>query len=152
MSALSRFLPSSFDAQDPTLHGVEVPATWRWNSLEPQLKTWGSKGIMMRLPLFWQLETLIFEACHTAEASLFINDRANMPLGAAALKIAEIDTVVTDLADAEAFVAYLTEAKAPLPSFWFIVRTPEQATTPLSALLRPLTTAEETHRSPGIPA
>lgn len=150
MTKACRFLPNSFDPDDPDMNGIPVPLDWRWNSVEHTFKTWGVRGVMMRLPLFWQLEVPLFHACQNAGAFLFANDIGNMPLGAVAMRIAEIDTVVTNLEDACTFVPYLLEHGAPLPRHWVIVRNQENAHHPLPSAMAKLSVYEEVHSSPGI--
>lgn len=105
---------------------------------------------MARLPLFWQLEIPLFHACRHAGSFLFINDVGNMPLGAAAIRTAEIDTIVTDFDDAVAFSAYLAQSTCPIPQKWFIVRPPLRAGKPLPSHLAHVEVAEEVHETPGI--
>lgn len=150
MTKTCRLFPSSFDPDDQNMRGVPVPLDWRWDSVERTFKAWGVRGVMMRLPLFWQLEVPLFHACQSAGAFLFTNDVGNMPLGAVATRIAEIDTVVTDFNDVCMFVPYLLERGAPLPRHWVIVRNPEHAHHPLPLALANVTVYEEVHSSPGI--
>ena len=143
-----RYFPSSFDPRDPTLKGIALPLSWRWVTIEHSLKTWGSRGVMMRLPLFWQLEVPIFDACQSVGAFLFTNDQDNMPLGAEAVRTADIDTVITDASDAAQFSAFLASKHIALPPNWFIVCKPgERAPQSLQHIVR---IVEELHESPGI--
>lgn len=150
MTEAYRFLPSSFDPDDPDMKGIPVPLDWCWDSAEHTFKAWGSRGVMMRLPLFWQMEVPLFRACRSVGAFLFANDVGNMPLGAVATRIAEIDTVVTDFEDTCMFTSYLLECNAPLPKHWFIVRNQKNAHRQLPHALANVAVYEETHSSPGI--
>lgn len=152
MTTSQRFFPSSFDPDDAHMTGNPLPLDWRWRSAEDALTSWGSRGVMMRLPLFWQLEVPLFHACQSAGAFLFANDVGNMPLGAAAVDIADVDTVVTELDDAAAFASYLTIKRMSLPKYWFIVRKSSHAGAPLPPELtgNGISVHEEVHSSPGI--
>ena len=152
MSGPYRFLPSSFDPDDPHMRGIPVPLDWRWSSIEEGLRVRGARGVMVRLPLFWQMEVPLFYACRAVGAFLFANDVGNMPLGAAAIQGADIDTVITNFENADAFAVHLTERQISLPKNWVIVRTPLNAQTSLSQILqnKDLSIFEETHSSPGI--
>jgi hypothetical protein len=148
-SACPRRLPGSFDPGDVTANSKEVPADWEWTSAAATLKAFGSTGVMMRLPLFWQLEAPLFRACKAADAFIFVCEPQNMPLCAAALRDASIDTVVTDFDDATAFAHYLAARQQELPPHWLIIRKPGQRQL-LPARFASLAVAEETHVSPGI--
>ena len=154
MSGSHRLLPSSFDPEDASMHGIPVPLDWRWSSVEKALQEWGSRGVMMRLPLFWQLEVPLFHACRAADAFLFTNDVGNIPLGIEAVRIANIDTIVTTFDDAALFTAQLAERNVSLSKQWVIIRTPSSAKTPLPQILRSndLRVFEEIHITPGIAA
>src|SRR6185369_8776282 len=89
-----RVVPSSFDPDDPALLAVPRPLEAAWPSVEAALRHFGSRAVMMRLPLFWQAEPLLHAACRAAGAPIFVNEPENMPLGAAALQNG-VDTVVT---------------------------------------------------------
>ena len=112
--------PTSFDPRDPGLAAFPRPLKWRWSSVERALILFRSRGILMRLPLFWQVEPALFRAGQTAGAPLFVNDQDNMPVGLAAIRDAFMDTVVTDAADAEHFARYLATT-AVSPRAWIIV-------------------------------
>src|SRR3989338_4706505 len=101
--------PSSFDAKDPVLRALPRSADWRWTSCEQALKEADSKGVMMRLPVYWQIGLPLSAACRALGIPLFINEPENIPVGAMALKMGGIDTVVSENRDAAAFAAYLVK-------------------------------------------
>jgi hypothetical protein len=144
----ARLVPSSFDQNDPSLSAERLPINWRWQTVEDTLRTLGAVGVMMRLPLFWQLEIPLFEACQRAGAFIFVADRANLPLSAEALEKAEIGCVVTDAQDALVFSAYLREKKREQPRGWFIIHAGISGLSDLSPL-GDAPGAQEVHRSPG---
>jgi hypothetical protein len=143
-----RLVPSSFDPHDPSLSAERLPIDWRWQTVEGTLRALGAVGAMMRLPLFWQLEIPLFEACQRAGAFIFVADRANLPLSAEALEKAEIGCVVTDAQDALAFSTYLREKKREQPRGWFIIHAGMGGLSDLSPL-GDAPGAQEVHRSPG---
>ena len=116
-----RFVPTSFDGDDLELRAFAIPQSWRWTSCEDALLQHKARGVMMHLPLFWQLEPALYAACRAVHAPIFINDPRNLPVAAAALRSAGIDTVVSEVADATALSSYLHEKKSARPKLWFIV-------------------------------
>lgn len=116
------------------------------------LRHFGSRGILMRLPLFWQLESPLYTACRATGAPLFVNDQGNMPVGDAALRLAELDTVVTGAADATMFSSYLSEHGTPLP-MWFIIHPlpSEPWDIPPALKKNDVRVAQEVHLFPGVP-
>ncbi len=149
----SRVMPSSFNPDDPTLCAFPYHKIAGWSSCERLLRDSGAHGVMMRLPLFWQIEPSLFAACHAAGALIFINDADNMPLGAAAVHIAQIDTVVTDSDDAHKFSNYLLEKKSGMAKTWIMVHTPHKDITPVPQALKAthVRVAQEIHVFPGVP-
>lgn len=149
----SRVMPSSFDPDDPTLCAFPYHKTAGWNSCERVLRDSGAHGVMMRLPLFWQVEPNLFAACRAAGAFIFINDVDNMPLGAAAVRDAHIDAIVTDADDAHAFSQYLLEKKSGMAKVWMIVHTPHKDMVPVPHALKDprICVAQEVHAFPGVP-
>ena len=144
-----RYVPSSFDPNDADMRAITIAADWNWPTCAQALKKSGSVGVMMRLPLFWQLEVPLFHACKEAGAFLFVCEPQNMPFGAAALRDASIDTVVTDLNDALAFAQFLAARPQPLPPNWLIIRRADQQEA-LPVAFASVHVVEESHSSPGV--
>jgi hypothetical protein len=151
LEALScRILPTSFEAEDAALGGFPIPVEQRWESCERMLAHWHPHGVMMRLPLFWQIEILVWYAARHAGAPVFLNDPENMPVGAAALREGGMDTVVTEARDAAAFVQYLDAEERIRPRYWVVVhRARDVWDTP--AALRHDHLFQEVHALPGLP-
>lgn len=149
----SRVMPSSFNPDDPALCAFPYHKTAGWNSCERVLRDSSTHGVMMRLPLFWQVEPNLFSACQAAGAFIFINDADNMPLGAAAVRDARIDAIMTDAPDAHAFAQYLLEKKSGMAKTWIIVHTPHKDIRPISQILKEphVRVAQEVHVFPGVP-
>ncbi len=145
-----RIVPTSFDPEDPELRGFPIPLKWRWASCEEALRVFGATGVMMRLPLFWQLESPLWSACKKAGAFIFTNDPENMPLGAAAIRSANIDCVVTETKDASLFSDFLREKKYQLPRSWIIIH-PANSDEWSLPKLEGANVAQEVHLFPGIP-
>ncbi len=104
-----RIFPSSFEPNDPSMRAFPYTLEAGWGSCEKALRHFGSRGVMARLPFFWQFESPLSTACRAAGAFLFLNDRGNIPLGIAAVKMAEVDTVITDAEDAHLFSRQMSE-------------------------------------------
>lgn len=117
----ARIFPSSFDANSKALRAFPRALDWKWSSCERALRESGSTVVMMRLPLFWQLESPLHAACRSVGAPIFVNEPENMPVGAAAIYSASVDTVVSASADAFSFVSYMLEKKVALPRVWVLV-------------------------------
>jgi len=145
-----RIIPTSFEADDPELSGFPIHPNWHWSSCARILSVLKPHGVMIRLPLFWQLEIPLWYACREARTPIFLNDPENMPVAAAALQRGGMDTVVTEYRDAVALVAYLSENNHPLPRAWIIVhRAYDEWTVP--SILSKETVAHEVHLFPGLP-
>lgn len=122
---------------------------WKWGTLEEALRTFGATGVMMRLPLFWQLEIPMFETCKRAKSFLFVADRANLPVSEKALEHGHIDCVVTDAQDALSFSSYLHEHAREQPRSWFVIHQGVGHVKNLSEL-GDTPGAQEVHSSPGM--
>ena len=148
----ARAMPSSPDPDDPALMAFPHNAKAGWNSCERTLRELGVHGVMSRLPLFWQIEPSLFAACQKAGAFILINDVGNMPLGAAALRDAEIDAIVTDSQDARTFSAYLADNAVPLGRVWIIVHSPHNSEWEFPNALKDssVRVAQEVHAFPGV--
>ena len=145
-----RVTPASFSLNEPDLTAFPRPLDWSWPSCAETLLAWKARGIMMRLPLLWQLESPLRGACDAAGAFVFINDPGNMPLGAAAVRQANIDAVLTDPNDAIMFSQYLSDNNTPLPAFLIVHPLGEPIAAPTPALQR-TRVARELHLFPGVP-
>lgn len=147
-----RLFPTSFDADDAALRALPVRPDWKWESCEAALRSLAASGVMMRLPLFWQLEAPLHGACRSAHVPIFVNDPENMPLGSAALKDGGVDAVVTTERDAFAFSLHLDEKNVPYPS-WLIIHEPRtEWRIPASLEASDAKVAREVHLFPGVPA
>lgn len=113
-------VPTSFDPDDAALRAFPRPLLWRWSSAEWALGAISPTIVMMRAPLFWQLEQPLWRAAQAHGAAIFVNDKDNMPLGRSAMA-SGADTIVTSAHDALAFSAYLKEKKVPFPRGWLVV-------------------------------
>ena len=148
-----RVIPSSFDADDSELRAFPSKSDWKWDSCQKALQNFQTRAVMMRLPLFWQMESPLHAACRSVGAPIFINEPENMPVGAAALSSAEVDTVVTEAGDGFSFSEYLSQKNLPLPRNWVIVHRSD-APWQIPAALRDapeIQVAQEVHAFPGLP-
>ncbi len=147
-----RVMPSSFNPDDENLRAFPYYLAPRWDSLERALRESGSHGVMMRLPLFWQVESNLHHACRATDAFLFLNEPENMPLGAAALRLAEIDAVITDTKDAFAFSLYLSSNNSPLDFTWLIIHSADKDAVKIPEILlgRGAKVIQEVHIFPGV--
>lgn len=149
-TAPCRLFPAAFDPADANLGAFPCALDWQWRSCEMALKHFNARGIVMRLPLFWQLETPLHAAGQAAGAPLFINDQGNMPVGAEAVR-AGLDTVVTDALDAKAFALYLAERAVRVSSWILIHPLPAAAWVLPEELASDAHVAQEVHLFPGVP-
>jgi len=145
--------PSSFNPKEEHLCAYPRPLGWDWPSCAGLLQHFGGKGVLSRLPLFWQVESPLYRACQAAGSFIFLNDKANMPLGAEAVRSAEIGTVLTDLDDASAFSSFLLAKNYPLPEAWLIVHVAEHipGELPFPLANSPSKIGQEVHVLPGVP-
>ncbi len=148
----NRVVPSSFDPDDENLIAFPLPLSYTWSSCERALVRSRPRGVMMRAPLFWQLEAPLHAACRAAGAPIFVNDQANMPVGGAAIQLADTDAVVTSANDAVAFAAYLSEKKMPHPRLWILISSLEEYLRKTDHSREGIrgTVVEEVHLFPGL--
>ncbi len=148
-----RVVPSSFNPDDENLRAFPYTLSPSWNSCETALRAFGARGVMMRLPLFWQTESLLHSACRAVGAFIFLNETANMPVGALAIRVAEVATVVTDINDAYLFSSYLAENKFPMGKTWIIVHPIKEGVRaiPEALMEKGIHVAQEVHVFPGVP-
>lgn len=149
-----RLVPTSFDPDDPDLHAFPRSINWRWASCERALRALGAaRGVMMRLPLFWQVEVPLHAACRAVGIPIFVNEPENMPVGGAAIQNADVDAVITDRADAQLFAAYLAERGIRGPRLWIVIHRADDASWDVPAVLHQENqrVAEEVHLFPGVP-
>lgn len=148
-----RVVPSSFEADDPDLLAYPLPTDWEWVTCEKTLRAWKPTGVMMRLPLFWQAESPLNQACQQVGAPLFVNDPENMPLGGAAVAGAGMDTIVTEVSDAYEFSQYLAQKHIAPPRNWLLVHRADAPEFAIPGLLRDDYTrvAQEVHLFPLFP-
>lgn len=144
----SRVLPTAFELDDVSLSVFPAPMDWTWASLLDLLRETASRGVLSRIPLFWQLESALHAVCAQQEAILYLNDAANMPLGAAALRGMHIDTVLTDAKDARTFSDFLSTSGVSVRT-WVVIH---PLTNLNDAVPTPVEiTAHEYHLFPGVP-
>lgn len=148
-----RLFPASFDPLEAELQIFPRSLEWLWSSCEESLRAFAPRVVMTRLPAFWQLEPPLHDVCRRLPCPILINDQNNMPLGAAAISAAAVDTIVTETADAIAFSAYLLERNVPIPKNWLIVHKAGAPWDCPSAVLdtRDVRVAQEVHAFPGCP-
>lgn len=145
-----RVVPTSFESDDSSLTGFPLPRSWRWSTCQEALARLSPMGVMMRLPLFWQMEFPLWQAARSVGAPIFLNDPENMPVGAAALRRGGMDTVVTEARDAIAFSLYLDAEERIRPRHWMVVhRAEDDWAVPKASLREPV--VQEVHLMPGVP-
>lgn len=144
-------VPSSFEPDDASMLAFPLPLSWQWNSCEKFLRERPARIVLTRLPLFWQLEILLHDACKAVGVPLFIGSPQNTPLDGAAIVAMNIDTVVTSAEDTASFLTHLSNRTIALPKNWLIVYTPEQSWDIPSAFLSAnVQVYGEMHLFPGI--
>lgn len=145
-----RILPLTFDAESSFVLGFPIAETWQWDSITQALLHMKPHGVMMRLPLFWQLEAPLWRACREVRAPIFLNDPENVPVGAAALLRGGIDTIVTETRDVPMFIESLHQEHAPQPKHWLLVHRPTDSWDNPTALNN-CSVYQEVHLFPGFP-
>lgn len=147
-----RIFPSSFDPDDKDLRAFPRAIDWQWMSCERALRSAGSKGVMTRLPAYWQMGFPLHAACRAVGIPLFANGAENIPVGAMAIKTGGIDTVVSESRDAGAFADYLVKRALPYPRLGILVhRIQDTWDVPRTVLDTWDTVAQEVHAFPGVP-
>lgn len=145
-----RYIPTSFDPDDPKLEAYARNLSWRWSALERFFDEVKPTAVVLRLPGFWQANFAVFDACHDRGVPLFVNEPENTPLGAASLKHAGIDTVITTRADAESFIAYVLDKQGLLPRCMYVV-SPASGSERGYRPIGQMRVRHEVHAAPGIP-
>ena len=115
-----RHLPNDFDPKNISAT-YPLSMTWRWTWLQRVLQTAPAPGVVVRLPLFFQLEPLVFHACRESKTFLFLNDKANMPVARAALSEEAFSTVLTTEDDVTGLITYLTQQGFSKPLHWITI-------------------------------
>ncbi len=148
-----RVVPSAFNAADPHLRALPLPARWRWSSLEDHIKRFSPETFILQLPAFWQLEPFAYLAAHGAEAGICIIEPGNYPLDKAAVRFAAANTLLAEAAEAAAIAEYLHEGQIELPPYWIVVHAADAPSWSLPPLLKDknISVAEEVHLAPGVP-
>lgn len=149
-----RVVPTSFDPDDSKMRAFPRSINWRWVSCERALRAFNvERGVLMRLPLFWQMESPLHAACRAVGVPIFVNEPENMPVAAAVAAAGDIDAVVTDEEDARAFSKYLTEKNIQSPHIWLIVHPVDAPVWDIPAALREerIGITQEVHLFPGVP-
>ena len=150
--AHGRYVSTVFDQESDDVGVYPRAEQAAWDSAVDVLARYSGAGVMMRAPLFWQLEIPLFEACRKSGTFIFVNDRGNMPLGAAAIKRGSMQVVVTDADDANAFAQHLLLHGDPFPKSWLVIQKSGRLVPISSALTGSGSQVhEEIHAIPGLP-
>lgn len=147
-----RIVPSSFDPLDPDLCAIPQKEDGAWRSCTRLFASVKARGVLSRLPPYWQAMSPLHAACREAHVSLFWNDIANMPLGALALAQGIAEVVFAESADASRFDLHCKEAGAPAPAAWVVIHRADAETwEPLRAQRIGCLVVHEAHLFPGVP-
>lgn len=148
-----RLFPHAFDTKLSSGGAFFRDRSWEWGSLEGHLSTLNACGVLMRLPLFWQVEPLVFQVCKKTDSYLFLNDVANMPVGKVAIQNANCNTVLTTANDAVAFSDYLNGHNFNIATSWIVVHKIDSFDKEAANVLYAGAeySAHEIHIAPGIP-
>lgn len=147
------FSPTSFDASDEQLRALPRALDTMWREGERAFEHYGSTGVMVRTPIYWQFGLPIYRACRERDIPIFVNEPENIPVGAMSLQRGGIDTVVCESIDAFAFSSYIAEKKLPYPRLWVLIH---RANTPVWTVPGGITESksalsQEVHLFPGVP-
>ena len=147
-----RVFPSSFDPNDPDMRALPRPIDWRWMSCERALRNAGSRGVMMRLPVYCQIGFPLHAVCRAIGIPLFTNEPENIPVGAMAIKAGGIDTVVSENRDVAALADYLIKRTMPYPRLGILIhRIDDVWEVPPVVFDTWGAVAQEVHVFPGVP-
>ncbi len=149
----TRLIPSTFDAQDPKLRPIPTGASRGWTSLESCLRAVDSKGLLLRIPLFWQAHFAAHEACRAVGIPYLANDPDNMPIGGASLQYAGVDAIIVEATRAHEFWSFCEEKRLPQPRGWFLIHEAlvGQWSVPASITQSAAVVFQEIHVFPGVP-
>lgn len=146
-----RFVPTSFDPDDPTSSVVRFSASWQWESLAETLARYNPHVLLLRLPLFWQVLSPLHAVCKRTGCALYINEQENPAAGEAAARVGEANVVITDAKDAFSFSLYVAERNVHIPS-WILIHDPTgDWEIPIILREEHAQVAQEVHLFPGIP-
>ena len=125
----------------------------RWLSCERALTEVGAKAVMAHLPHFWQLEIPLHAACRSVGAPIFVGEPENIPVAAAAIVSAGIDTVIVGTTASFALCSYMPGKQVPLPPHWMLIHDSCAASWEIPAPLRTddYRVFQEVHAFPGLP-
>jgi hypothetical protein len=146
-------VPTSFDADDQSLQAFPQKRDASWLVGETMFKHHGSRGVMLRTPIFWQFGLPVYRACRRVGIPIFVNEPENVPVGAMSLLRGGIDTVVTESMHASILSSYLAEKHLPLPVLWFLIHRAlsSEWETPGAFIDSRCAVAQEVHLFPGVP-
>lgn len=116
-----RVAPSTFDANDPNLLVIPRPLDAHWKSGETIFRDMSSSGVIVRVPLFWQMHAMAHAASRAVGIPLAIHDPNNIPVAAVAIERAGLNTVVSELGSAQSLLHYLTEKKRAFPTTYVVI-------------------------------
>lgn len=147
-----RVVPTAFDAHDELLTAFPRHSSSRWVTAESIFERNRGACVLLRLPLFWQSEIPLHDACARTGTFLFVNDRRNMPLAAAALTSSSVKVVVTDAKDANDLATFLLVEGHDFPKEWLVVQRADEWVR-LSAALTGASceVTQEVHVMPSVP-
>lgn len=144
-----RYAPTSFDPKDPGMSAFPYSRK-DWDSARRALKTFSSRTVMVRLPLFWQVHAALHAACRSVSAAMYTNALNNAPVGMAAIQGIEVDTIVSEATAAELFAHDIQSAGVQKPISWLIIHKPDTEWTAPAILRKQGHVAQEAHLLPGI--
>ena len=147
-----RVVPSSFDPTDTELLALLRPLHFDWRSCRHILESAGSRAVANRMPIFWQMQSALHDACRPLGIPIFLSEPANVALGAVSLALADVDTVVSEARDIDALIAYVRERNLPPPRVCIAIHRLEDAwQIPEHAISSVSVVAQEVHLLPTIP-
>ena len=106
---------------------------------------------MCSVPLFWQTLPSIHAASRAVGAAVLVCDPTNAPLAAAAISLAEADTIVVASSDAFALSSYFS-GKHIWPASWLLIHQATGAWEMPAPLRERMKVAQEIHLAPGVVA
>ena len=146
-----RLFPTSFSPGDKRLSAFPVDPSFRWSSLESYLRNHKAISVLSLLPLFWQIESPMSNACRSSGAMLFLGDADNIPISSIAVTTLSSDTVIGEVEHVSSLITDLNKRSIPLPQTLIVIHRHGDSWSLTEATEHtPCTIIQEVHLFPGI--
>jgi hypothetical protein len=146
------YTPDSFCAEDDGMQVIPRKVKWEWSSLEKLICNTNLRGLLFALPTFWQLEPAAKRASRKAGLPIFVAIPSNIPVLAASINYAEMDTVIAEPQTAIQLGLFLAERNLKFPKMWVLIQQASASSfAPPISLPETSRVTQEVHLFPGFP-